>query len=533
MLAALLLVACQPAAQPTPETVTVIETVVVEKEVEGETVTVVETVEVEVEVVQEVEVVVGRRGHLNLGDNYGFGTATSMDPHSPTRYFRYITMAYNRLINVDVDGSFIPELATAWESNEDATEWTITLREGVLFHDGTEMTAKDVAYSLLRHGDPELNSPLMPSLGTIQEVEIVNDYEVIIKLEVANVDMPDLLSNFQAMIIRDGGGETIDEDGIGTGPFMLADFDPAFVTEVVAFDDYWNGPPGSASASIIAISDNETWVQALLAGQVDEVSDVAADQLPLFEGNNNLHVLSFPTGTWTAMYMNTQVEPFNDPRVRKAIRLAADREELVANALNGQGTVSCDNPVWPGDQYHTEIDCPQDIEQAIALLAEAGYPDGIDIEVTTSPLAGDWAPFLETFQAQAAEAGINLIINQAPSDGYWSEVWLVDPVAMTGWGQRPANLILSIAFRSDAPWNETAYNNPDYDALLDAAGTTVDFDERYALYAQIQDLLWEDGGAFIPYHLNALSVWNACVTGIDPVVAFYIKYDKLIKSPDC
>lgn len=523
------------ACQPQVVEVEVTREVEVEKEVE-----VIKEVEVEkeVEVIKEVEVekvveVLADRGHLNVADDYSFGLATTLDPHSPNRFYMYVATAYNTLVEKDVDGSYLPSLATAWESNEDATEWTITLREGVMFHDGTEMTGADVAYSIMRLQDPEIASPLAGAFSIVEEIEVTSDYEVVFKLSQANVDLPENLTSYQAVVIKDGGGETIAEDGIGTGAFKLVTLDAAGITEMVAHDDYWGGPPGVGSMSIIAISDSEARVQAMLAGQIDYVG-VTSETVLLFENNNDFLIQNIPAGDWHGMVMNVTVEPFTDPRVRKAIRMAADREEIVANALGGFGEVSCDHPVWTGDVYrNNDIDCSQDIEGAKALLAEAGYPNGIDIEVHTSALIAEWAPFLETYQAQAAEAGINLIITQSPSDGYWDEIWRQKPIAMTGWGERSASVILPEAYHSEASWSDTYYANPDFDAGLAAAASETDLEARIGIYGDLQNTLWEDSGSLIPYHLNVIRVVSSCLGGFEPIGEFFVKFEKVVKSPDC
>ena len=536
-LLALVVVACQPQVVEVEVTreVEVEKEVEVIKEVEVEVekeVEVIKEVEVEVEKVVEVEVL-AERGHLNVVDDYSFGLATTIDPHSPNRFYMYAATAYNTLIEKGIDGSYLPSLATAWESNDDATEWTITLREGVMFHDGTEMTGADVAYSILRLQDPEVASPLAGAFSIVDDIEVTGDYEVVFKLSQANVDLPENLTSYQAAVIKEGGGDTIAENGIGTGPFKLVELDAAGITEMVAHDDYWDGPPGAGSMSIIAISDSEARVQAMLAGQIDYVGTTSETVL-LFENNNDFLIQNIAGGEWHAMVMNVTVEPFTDPRVRKAIRMAADREEIVANALGGFGVVTCDHPVWTGDVYrNNDIDCSQDIEGAKALLAEAGYPNGIDIEVFTSALIAEWAPFLETYQAQAAEAGINLIITQTPSDGYWDEVWRQKPLAMTGWGERSASVILPEAYHSEASWSDTYYNNPDFDAGLAAAAAETDLDARIGIYGDLQNTLWEDSGSLIPYHLNSIRVVSSCLGGFEPIAEFFVKFEKIVKSPDC
>ena len=150
---------------------------------------------------------------------------------------------------------------------------------------------------------------------------------------------------------------------------------------------------------------------------------------------------------------------------------------------NGGITVGCDTPVSFSDPYRAKLDCPQDIEGAKALLAEAGYPDGIDIELFTSDVSPGMIQFAEVYQAQVAPAGIRVSLNLAPSDGYWSDVWLKEAAVMTSWDSRPADQFLNEIFRTGVPNNETFYANADFDALLDKARSTIDVAAARALAA--------------------------------------------------
>ena len=155
----------------------------------------------------------------------------------------------------------------------------------------------------------------------------------------------------------------------------------------------------------------------------------------------------------------------------------------------------------PSDQYHVDRECPQDIEGAKALLAEAGYADGIEFEIHISTLEPAWVPYAEAYQQQAAPAGIKVNIVQVPASGYWTDAWMKKPVSMTRWFSRPADLILNEAYVSGAKWNESFQKNETFDNLLLMARKEIEFEKRKALYAQAQDILWEEGGTLIPYHL--------------------------------
>jgi peptide/nickel transport system substrate-binding protein len=467
--------------------------------------------------------VVAEKVFLRAND-LSFGGAESLDPLSPNRFYEVNDMVYSRLVRQDATGAPAPELATSWTANADATEWTLTLQPGVTFHDGSTFDAADVVYSLGRIEDPALESPVSSVLGIIDRVEVVDDLTVKIVLEAPHAGLPLLLLDYRVRMIPDGAGPTIEDSPIGTGPFMVDSYDPEGTTTLLAFDGYWEGRPLIDRVQFTAIPDSEARNQAMLSGQLD-LNSVTRDQLPLFDGNPAFQLQSFPAGGWFGIVFRTDTPPFDDARVRKALRIAVDRQEMMTLMVGADGgTVGCDTPVRADDPFRADLDCPQDIDGARALLAEAGYPDGIDIEVTTSDLEPGMVRFAEVFQAQVADAGIRVNLAMAPADGYWDDVWMVAPASVTSWGERPADQILNEAFRSDASWNESYFANPAFDALLDQARSTIDTAAARDLYVQAQSVLFEEGGTFIPYLEDGRRVLSARVRGIEALGEDYIRW---------
>jgi peptide/nickel transport system substrate-binding protein len=221
------------------------------------------------------------------------------------------------------------------------------------------------------------------------------------------------------------------------------------------------------------------------------------------------------------------VEPFNDVRVRKAVRMAADREELVKLVLGGQGVVACDAPVEPNDQYRADMSCPQDIEGAKALLAEAGYPDGIDVDVHVATLEPTWPTLAVAYQEQAAAAGIRVNVVQMPTDGYWSEVWMKKDVAATRWNERPADQALHEIYLSTAKWNESYFKDEAFDAMLAESRRELDFDKRKAIYVKAQQYLSENSGTLIPYTVTRLVGVSSRVKDLDAVKNDAVRWHKI------
>ena len=464
-------------------------------------------------------------GTFLTSHDLGFGGAENADPIHPNRFWQVTEKTMNRLVRPGASGEPSPDLAVGWEANEDATEWTFMLRDGIKFHDGSDFDAADVVDLLKRIKDPELDSPVASVLSIMDSVEAIDPLTVKITLSAPHADFPMLMMDYRIRMTPEGSGDTIGQTGIGTGPFILETLDPEGTTVLKANPDYWEGAPGIETVEIISIPDSQARVQALLSGQIDMLRHISATEKRLFENNPKFKLQSVATGDWRAIVFRTDIEPFTDARVRKALRIATDRQAMIDLVLGpGGGVVACDHPVWTGDQYRAPFDCPQQIDEAKRLLAEAGYPDGIEIDVVTSDLRSLWIDMVQVYQQQVAQAGIKVNLVKAPADGYWSDVWMKEPAVTTSWGQRPADQILNEAFRGGASWNETYWNRPDFDQKLDQARQELDLEKRTALFHELQRILYEEGGSFIPFHLQQVVVTSARVSGLEPVFDDGVRY---------
>lgn len=472
---------------------------------------------------------------IRIPHELGFGGSESLDPISPQRFYEANQNLYSRLVRQGDDGRPSPDLALSWEATPDAKEWTFKLRPDVTFHNGNAFTAEDVVFSLMRTQSEAIDSPTKGVMEIVDRVEAVDDMTAKVVLKQAHADFPLLVMDYRIrMLDAETCGNDLDalcESGVGTGPYKMVELDALGTTTLERFDDYYGGLPGVEAMELIAIADQAARVAALQAGQIDFVYALSADQKPLFENNPDFTVQEVATGRWVGMIMNTTVAPFDDARVRKALRISTDRDALGKLVYGPGGYVTtCDHPVWSGDQYRAEIDCPRDIEGAKALLTEAGYPDGLTVELFVSDISEGAVRMAEVLQNQAADAGITVELVQAPADGFWGDVWMKEPFFATGWSQRPADQILNEAYRSGAAWNESAWNDPAFDAALDAAREELDFAERKALYGELQRTLFEEGGSFIPVHLNTVRAFSSKLSGIDAVEDFSIRYENVTKA---
>jgi peptide/nickel transport system substrate-binding protein len=467
---------------------------------------------------------------LMRANDLSYGGKESIDPISPSRFYEVNDMIYSRLVRQDDNGAPVPELAVSWTPNANATEWTLKLQSGVKFHDGSDFDAADVKFTLERIKDPALESPVASVLGMIDHVEVVDPLTAKIVLSTPHAGLPVLLLDYRVRMLPEGAGPSNDKLGIGTGPFKLESYDPEGRTVLAANKDYWEGAPKLDRVEFTAIPDSEARNQAMLAGQLD-IGSVTRDQEPAYKANPAFVVQSFPAGDWYGIAFRTDTAPFTDPKVRKAIRVAVNRDEIIKLMVGeGNAAVTCDVPVKGNDPYHADISCPQDIELAKKLLAEAGYPDGIDIEVSTADLEPGMVQFAEIYQQQVAKAGIRANVNLAPSDGYWDDVWMKKPAAITSWSERPADQILNEAYRTGSSWNESYFANKNFDGALDKARSSLDFNEAKKAYGEAQVLLFEEGGTFIPYLQNGTRVFTTKISGIKPLGEDYIRWHLVDKA---
>ena len=435
-------------------------------------------------------------------------------------------LLWDRFLAVDWNtGLVTPSLATSWETNEDATQWTFDIRQGVTFSDGAPLTAADILYTIERHIDPNLGSRMKAQMEEAfgpDGVEASDDYTVVFNLNSGNVDFPSFLTDAVFRIVPDGSGDSIHESGVGTGPFTLGSAVPDGISVFNARDGYWAGSPLLGKVTVVGITDSDARISATLAGQVDiagQRTSITPAQASLFEGDPEFYVQESPKGQIQVIAMITTEPPFDDPLVRQALKLVVDPFEMIEIVAQGHGAPTCNNPAWPDDPYYLAQECPQDIERARELLAEAGYPDGLTIEFETANVNPVWIPIATVYKEQAALAGITVEINQVPSDGYWTNTWMVHPFGHSYWAYKPIDQFMSLAFRCGASYNETFWCNEEHDALQDQAAAELDFDARKVLYQQAQQLIADDGGMIAPFFMNFIRAINVRLQGIPELAA--------------
>ena len=467
---------------------------------------------------EEEAVVAAVRGTFRDYHQNFWGGSEVIDPASPSWWYPHILILYDRLVVMNQDGVPSTQLSTAWEIDDTLKKWTFDIRQGVTFSDGTPMTSADVAFTMRHVLDPEVGSQAASTLTFVdaEGFETPDDHTFVMNLTEPHVDLPLLMTSITIRVIPEGiTREFMERDANGTGPFTIESVSFDGLSEFNPRDDYWGGMPGPGKVTVTMIPESDARTAALLADQIDWARQLAVSQLQQIEGNPNYYVQENGAGSAQLIVPLVTEAPFDDVRVRQALRAALDPEEMVAIATQGHATIACNNPVRPNDQYHLPQDCPQDIELAKALLAEAGYPDGITIEMATSDYTPVWKDIATVYKEQAAAAGITVEIVQVPADGYWSDTWQHHPFSHSQWGRRDADAFLNEAFRCDASWTEGYWCDSSYEALLDAARAEPNFNQRKALYQQAQAMVADVGPIIVPFFQNEIRAMNVRVSGVE------------------
>ena len=459
-------------------------------------------------------------GVLQIAISDTGGPKESLDPMVQTNVNDgiYTDLIYDALTDQDDKWDVHPVLAESWEPNEDATEWTFALRQGVTWHDGKPFTSKDAAYSVGRHLEKDGGSPLFDRLSQSLDkggISTPDDNTLVIKLKRPDSLLPLTLSTRHARIVQ--AGTTDFSKGIGTGAFKLKSFTPAKSWEVERNTDYWDAENVHLDGVRgIIIGEQSTKVQSVVSGESHVSDPIDFSAAATVKGSASSSLLEYKNATYLLIAMDSTKPPFDDERVRTAFKIAVDRQRVVDAAYQGYGTVTSDVPVPADDPYFPdEIGTrEQDIDQAKQLLAEAGYPDGIDVELFTSQAYAAMVDLAVAYSQIVEPAGIRVKIKQWPADTYWDQVWLVKPMYTSYYTRRHPNESLSITYTTSAPWNESKLVSKELDTLVAKGLATTDEEEQQQVYQDALAIVANEAGTSIPAFINRLHVAKNNVKGL-------------------
>ena len=444
-----------------------------------------------------------RGGKLSLAINVQ-GPKDTLDPALNTTtadYFR-ARMFYGSLVRLKDDLSWEPELAEVVEPNADATEWTFKLRKGIEFHDGKEMTADDVIYSMNRHLGEDSVSTGKNLVSMVQGWEKVDKHEVRARLSSPNADLPIILGTFQFKIVPDGWTDF--SAPVGTGPYKVKEFTPGVRAVGTRFENYWTEGAYLDEMEHFGIPDPVARINALLSGDVDAINAVPPKSIEAVEAAPGKGIWTVESGAYINIAGRLDMAPSNDAHLVKAMQHLMDRERIVRGVLKGQGGLGNDHPIGPSYFDHC-ADIPQrhlDPDKAKFHHQQSGIGSS-PVEIVVSEVGPGTIEQATNLQRDAQKIGLNIEVKRVASDGYWSAVWMVAPFCVVRWNMRPtANMMMTLAYHSQAKWNESYWKNEQFDQLLVAARAVTDPVQRKQMYCDMQTLIHETGGSIIPAHLN-------------------------------
>ena len=433
--------------------------------------------------------------------------------------------AYDTLVMRNPDLSHQPMLAESWETNEDATQWTFHLRKGVKFSHGKEFKAEDVVYTFNRMF--EVESPLSSTLPEDMKVVAVDDHTVRFEFSAPYAPLLDSLLKYHALITpSDVDPKEFETKTFGTGPFIVTEHVTGERTVFKKNPDYWwEGHPFVDELIFVYMGDPTARAEALKAGIVDVIYDLDTSSVPTLRDHPDTLVAQAPSGGYMNLAMIVTKPPFDNVLVRKAVQAATDREAILQGAQLGVGGIAFDHPITPTDPFFNPACKPPDYDPELAkdLLAQAGYPDGIDLTLYTSTAGAAMVEMATVMKEKAAPAGINIEIEVMPEDGYWAEGWLVKPFTTVWWGGRPAHEAFSIVYQGGAAWNESFYDNPEVNRLIAEGASSPDPDVRKKAYGDLQCLLIDEVPRIIPVFQPGLLGLRPDVRGLEPM------WDKMLQ----
>jgi peptide/nickel transport system substrate-binding protein len=441
------------------------------------------------------------------------------------------------------------ELALSWKPNADASEWTYKLRPGVKFQNGQPLTADDVVTTFGRLTNPSGSSQALSAFSGILApagISKVDDLTVRFSLETPTASFPYLTSDstYQAIILPSAYQEgTFVSTPQATGAFILASLNPGVGATYNRNPNWWGGTAPLAGVDATYFNDEAPLDAAVLAGDTELAQEVTwlGGGRALIQGKSRQIFLG-KGSAHREISMRTDVAPFTDPRVRRAIALTLDRPQAVKTLLGGLAAVGNDSPFAPAYPSTVKVaQRQQELAQARQLLAAAGHSKGLSVTLTTHSFA-ELPALAQIVQASAAQVGIDIKLNiestqtyyagtsTGGADGYGNTPWLNTPFNITDWGHRAVpNLFLTASLVSKGVWNASRYNSKQFNSLAKSFIGAISLKDQRKYAEQIELLLLADTPVIYPYFYDwvAAGAENVRNYYADPLAAVYLSKTSL------
>lgn len=426
------------------------------------------------------------------------------------------------LVRYDTDGSLQPSLAESWKQSS-PTEWTVKLRTDVKFQDGTPMDAQSVVDAL----NHVLKAPTPArsfNPDTVASVKATDDSTVTITTTAPDVLLPYRLASPNTVILTSKGysGRAVDIVGTGTGPFTVTDVNGRQSVKLERNEDYWGGEPKLATAEVRFVVDADARVTQLQAGEAQIVDSIPPSSKVTLEGDDNVEVLELQLPRTTSLLVNDSKPPFDNPKVRQALRAAIDTDAIAQSIYEGAAGPAV-GPFSPDDPWAPEGAEPvsADPDEAKRLLDEAGVdPSDLSFELIAYNDRPEFADLAAVIQDQLSKIGVDVKIRAGEYASFEPallsgdfDAALLSRGYLTDVGD-PAGYLTS-DFTCDGGYNIAHYCDEKTDAMIKEAVTVKDAEERYAKYAEIGAKLQDDAAGIFLVHNSAQNAISKDVHGYE------------------
>jgi peptide/nickel transport system substrate-binding protein len=458
------------------------------------------------------------------------GEPDQLDPAKSSAYFTFQVLenVYDTLVEPDENLEMQPALAESWDLSEDQLTWTFHLRDGVTFHDGSELTADDVVYSFDRIIDEEL-SPAW-RFSSVESVEAVDPQTVAITVTAPTPNLLSSIGGYKGLAIVSEENVTsgdITTAPVGTGPFSLTEFASGDHITLAANPDYWGGAPEIAGVEFQFISEASTALAALKNGEIDWTDTVPPQQVATLEGDTSVELGVGPSNDYWYLALNEAKAPWNDVRVRQAVAYAIDRDAILQ--ATSYGTAVANQLAIPAESgWYTEYDTySHDVEKAKSLMAEAGVTSATIDMLATSDYP-ETSTASQIIASNLAEIGITLTI-RTPDFATWLDeqnAGNFDMLMMSWIGNIDPDDFYYSQHHSAGGSNAQKYSNPEVDSLLDAGRSETDDAARKDIYAQAATIIADEASYIYLYNPAVIQAWSPSLEG------YTARGDKAIRFRD-
>jgi peptide/nickel transport system substrate-binding protein len=446
-------------------------------------------------------------------------TLNSLDPAKATGREEYVynVLAFSGLTTMGHDYKIRGDLAERWEASSDFRQWTFYLRKGARFHNGREVEAADVIASFEHIRAPATGSPAASHFEIVDSMVALDSHTVRFNLKLGYSGWADLMIERQLKIVPRDLIDKLPTQPIGSGPFKFKSYTPGDRLELVKNADYFEpGVPRLDSVTLRIMPETAARISALAAGDVQMIYDVPLESIERLRKTPNVTVDVRATSSWEGMILNNSRPPFKDVRVRQAVNFAIDKGQLITLALSGQGEPT-NSPIAPTHPFFKKtLKHQTDIAQARKLLAEAGYPNGFEVDLHVP--AG--RPVRErlgvAIQQMLRPIGINAKIQRVPWNVFQAEIAGKAAMYTDGYFGRPTIDTSTYPwYHSSGSWNGRtwSYRNEGVDDVLQKARTAATIEEQKKLYLKFQEYVFEDPPGVVCCVLNYADAFRHDVKG--------------------